>query len=123
MKLPQILIALAFVGCSALAVAGDDAVAPCKDRLSPIHTVAPALPPRLHNEFTGKAVVSYIVGVDGRVQSPTIASSEWHPVGRSSGEPVGYTEAILEAVAQWQFAPQAQTCRNQSPVEITFGDS
>src|SRR5690606_39896307 len=73
-----------------------DLVAPCQDRLSPIHTVAPTLPPRLHNEFTGKAVVSYIVGVNGRVQSTTITSAEWRPVGRSSGQPVRSEEHTSE---------------------------
>ncbi|MEG3156305.1 energy transducer TonB [Lysobacter zhanggongensis] len=123
MKLPRILIALALVCYSAVAVSGQGVVPACKDHLSPIHKVAPKLPPRLHNEFEGKAVVSYLVDINGSVQSPTIVSAEWHPAGRSSGQPVGYIEAILEAVAQWQFAPQAQTCRNQTPVEIIFGDS
>lgn len=104
-------------------VAGDVAVAPCKQRLSPIQAVAPKLPSRLHNEFEGTAWVAYIVDVDGRTRSPRIVSASWKPIGRSRGQPVGYAQAAVAAVEQWRFPPQAKPCRNLTPMEFTFDES
>ena len=95
----------------------------CSDGLVPLSTVPPQLPPRLHNEFTGKAQVSFAVGSDGDVQAPAIVSSEWRPVGRSSGQPIGYDEAILAAVAQWRYPRRQRACRHQVPVEIQISAS
>jgi hypothetical protein len=95
----------------------------CSSGLVPASTVTPKLPPKLHNEFTGKAQVSFVIDPAGHVQSPTIVSAEWHPVGRSTGQPVGYNEAILSAVVQWRYPPRHQSCRHQIPVEFQIGGS
>ncbi len=104
-------------------IAGEAKVAPCVQRLSPVHAVAPRLPPGPHNEFEGTALVEYIVGVDGRVQSPRIVSATWKPIGHSRGQPVGYAEAILAAVGQWRFVAQIRPCRNRTPMDFTFDES
>ena len=90
----------------------------CPTGLIPLSTVPPQLPPRLHNEFTGRAQVAFVVSPGGDVQSPTIVSAEWHPVGRSSGQPVGYSEAILAAVAQWRYPARSSACHHLVPIEI-----
>ncbi|KAB2906914.1 MAG: hypothetical protein F9K30_24220 [Dechloromonas sp.] len=95
----------------------------CASELAPTSTVPPKLSPKLHNEFTGKAQVSFVVSPSGHVQSPTIVSAEWRPVGRSSGQPIGYDEAILAAVSQWRYPQQPQACRHQVPVEFQMDDS
>jgi len=90
----------------------------CSSGLTPTHAVAPVLPPRQHNEFTGEAKVALVISRDGSVQSPEIVSSEWHPIGRSPAKPIGYHEAILAAVSQWQFPPMKHACRHQFPIEF-----
>ena len=110
-------LAMFAVGLSLTAdSASAGATSPCDTQLSPLRTVAPKLPSRLHNEFVGKAVVSYVVDTAGRVRSVRILSSDWTPSGHSNEQPVGYAEAILAAVAQWQFAPQPQACVHQTPL-------
>jgi hypothetical protein len=95
----------------------------CSSGLAPTSAVAPELPPRLHNEFSGKAQVSLVVSPAGQVQSPVIVSAEWHPVGRSVGQPIGYNEAILSAVAQWRYPHSQHACRHQVPVEFRAKDA
>ena len=95
----------------------------CSAELVPESTVPPKLPPKLHNEFTGIAQVSFVIDSAGHVQSPTIVSADWHPIGRSAGQPVGYNEAILSAVALWRYPPRQQPCRHQVPVEFQLEDS
>jgi hypothetical protein len=78
------------------------------------------LPNRLHNEFSGEAKVAFVIDASGKVNLPVIVSSKWHSIGRSRGQPVGYHEAILAMVVQWQY-PQRQTaCRHQIPIKIQF---
>jgi hypothetical protein len=88
--------------------------------LSPTFTVAPKLPPKLHNEFNGKALASFTIDAAGHVQSASILSSDWQPVGRTRGNSAGYNELILSAVVQWQYPPQPQPCRHQVPFEFKF---
>lgn len=95
----------------------------CPSGLAPSFTAIPKLPSRLHNEFSGGAQVSFVVSVAGHVLSPTIVSSAWEPVGRSTGQPVGYNEAILSAVAQWRYPPSHRACRHQVPVKFEFQGS
>ena len=90
----------------------------CPTGLAPVSTVPPKLPPRLHNEFSGKAEVSFVISPSGHVQSPVIVSAEWHPSGRSTGQPIGYNEAILFAVTQWRYSHRPQACRHRIPVEF-----
>lgn len=90
----------------------------CPSGLTPTRAVAPKLPPRLHNEFSGEAEVALVINRSGSVQSPEIVSSEWHPIGRSPAKPIGYHEAILAAVSQWRFPPMKHACRHQFPIEF-----
>ena len=95
----------------------------CFSGLTPTSTVAPKLPARLHNEFSGKAQVSFVISPAGQVQFPVIASADWHPIGRSVGQPIGYNEAILSAVAQWRYPHRQHSCRHQVPIEFRAEDS
>jgi len=95
----------------------------CSPGLAPRSTVAPKLPPRLHNEFVGKAQVEFVISPSGQVQSPVIASAEWRPIGHHNIKPIGYDEAILLAVALWVYPPQQHACRHQAPVEFKWDDS
>ncbi len=117
------LYIVAVLSLAPSACAASDPISACSSGLVPLSTVPPQLPPRLHNEFTGKAQVSFVVGPDGDVQSPIVVSSEWHPVGRSSGQPVGYDEAILAAIAQWRYPQRQRACRHQVPIEIQMSAS
>ena len=107
-----------FLGVTFGACAAAELPPACSSGLTPTSTVPPKLPPRLHNEFSGKAQVSFVINPDGQVLSPSIVSAEWHPVGRSAGQPVGYNEAILSAVAQWRYPHRQHACRHQVPVEF-----
>ena len=91
---------------------------PCSSGLAPTSTVPPKLPPRLHNEFSGKAQVSFVISTAGQVQSPVIVSAEWHPVGRSAGQPIGYNKAVLSAVVRWRYPRRQHACRHQATVEF-----
>lgn len=122
MKAKRILVATMLVAFPAISTATGSGITQCEKRLNPIRTVTPQLPPRLHNEFEGNAVVAYVIGADGRVRSPTIVSSKWRPIGRSAGQPKGYTEAILAAIVQWRFEPRKYACRNRTPIEFAFED-
>ena len=95
----------------------------CSPGLTPLSTVAPELPSRLHNEFVGKAQAVFVVSPSGKVQSPAIASSEWRPIGHHNIKPIGYDEAILSAVALWVYPPQQRACRHQAPVEFKWDGS
>ena len=86
------------LGITLSACAAAEPLPGCPIGLAPVSTVPPKLPPRLHNEFSGKAEVSFVISPSGHVQSPTIVSAEWHPVGRSTGQSIGYSEAVLSAV-------------------------
>lgn len=90
----------------------------CSSGLAPTFTVPPKLPPRLHNEFVGRAQVAFVIDTAGHVRSPALLSAEWHPVGRSSGQPIGYNEAILSAAAQWRYPKRQRACRHQVPIEF-----
>jgi hypothetical protein len=107
-----------FLGITLSACAAAGSLPSCSSGLIPVSTVPPTLPRKLHNEFTGKAQVSFVIDPAGHVQSLSIISSDWHPLGRSAGQPVGYNEAILSAVAQWRYPPRQQSCRHQVPVEF-----
>ncbi len=96
------------------------AVPRCSDNLTPIKFVAPQLPARLHNDFTGLAVVSYVVDSTGQTRSPTMISWQMSPIGRSAETPIGYEEAIRAAIEKWEFSPQEAPCRNQTQLEIDF---
>jgi hypothetical protein len=76
----------------------------------------------LHNEFSGTAWVGYVVEENGQVNSPRILRQNWQPTGNSVGEPLGYEQAILYAVAKWRFSPQPKKCWNETPIEISFED-
>jgi hypothetical protein len=95
----------------------------CSSGLTPTATAPPNLLPRLHNEFSGKAQVAFVISPTGHVQSPIIVSAEWHPSGRSPAQPVGYNEAILSAVVQWRYPPRQQACRHQIPIEFQLEGS
>ena len=95
----------------------------CSSTLSPIVSVQPLIPPKLHNEFEGMAVASFIVDLQGHVQSPTIASSEWHPIGRTRPNSLGYNEEILAAVRQWRYPPPPKPCIHRASFEFKFGES
>ena len=116
------LVAL-FLGITLGACAAAEPPPTCSSGLTPTSTVPPKLPPRLHNEFSGKTQVSFVISPAGHVQSPVIVSTEWHPVGRSAGQPIGYNEAILSAVAQWRYPYRPHACRHQVPVEFQVAGS
>jgi outer membrane biosynthesis protein TonB len=95
----------------------------CSSKLLPVVRIPPLLPPKLHNEFEGVAVASFIVDLNGRVQSPTIASSEWHPIGRTRTNSLGYNEEVLAAVRQWRYPPQPHPCIHRATFEFKFDES
>lgn len=92
----------------------------CPSGLTPSSTVPVELPPRLHNEFEGVALVSFVIGVSGDVLSPSIARSDWRAVGHRNRHPVGYDEAIRASVSRWRYPRRLEACRHQVPVEIRF---
>lgn len=106
------------LGITLSACAAAEALPSCPNGLPPVTTAPPKLPPRLHNGFTGKAEVSFVISPSGHVQSPAIVSAEWHPVGRSTGQPIAYSEAILSAVANWRYSHRPQACRHRISVEF-----
>lgn len=110
--------AVLFVGISLSACAVAEPLPTCSAGLTPTSTVAPKLPPRLHNEFSGTAQVSFVIDTSGQVQSPSIVSAEWHPFGRSTGDPVGYDEAVLSAVSRWRYPHRQQACSHQVPIKL-----
>ena len=116
------LLALSLCSSSA-AAAGVGPIPSCSSELAPLSIVAPRLPHRLHNEFVGKAQVSFVIGRTGRVESPSIVSTDWQPVGRSAGQPIGYSEAILAAVAQWRYPPRKSACGHEIPVEFLIDEA
>ena len=94
----------------------------CEKSLVATSYVTPRIPPRLHNEYEGRAVVSFMINESGAVVNPVIVTSEWKPVGHSGNGPIGYHEAILAAVAGWKFPPRREGCINEAPVVIRFED-
>ena len=88
------------------------------DGLTPISTVPPKLPHKLHNEFFGKAVVSFVIEPPGNVRSAFIKSTEWRPSGHRNDEPIGYNEAILTAVSQWRYPQRPKACSNQVSIDF-----
>lgn len=84
----------------------------------PLQAIAPVLPRRSGNAFSGRVVLAFDILPSGEVDAPTIVSSSWQPVGRSRGEPEGYEAAILAAIAQWRYPPQAAACRKAQPLEF-----
>ena len=112
------LLSIVLLGATSSLCSAMERLSACPTTTAPTVTVAPKLPPRLHNEFFGIAVVAFVVTASGQVQSPTIVSAKWQPIGRSRGQPVGYNEAILSAVAQWRYPRMAHSCRHQIPVEF-----
>jgi len=111
------------LGITLSACAAAEPLPRCPIGLAPVTTVPPKLPPRLHNEFTGKAEVSFVISPSGHVQSPIIVFAEWHPVGRGTGQPIGYNEAILSAVANWRYSHRPQACRHRTPVGFQVAGS
>ena len=95
-------------------------MAACAGEPVPVASVAPTLPPRLHNTFEGYVVVEFELSEDGQVQRPRTRLSEWTPVGSARGEPEGYEGAVLSAVSQWRYPPQEQPCRATTRVEFQF---
>ena len=116
-------LAVLLLGVTLSACAAAEPPLACSAGLTPTLTVPPRLPPRLHNEFSGTAQVSFVINPAGQVQSPAIVSAEWHPVGRGSGQPAGYNEAILSAIAQWRYPHRQHACRHQVPIEFQVEDS
>jgi hypothetical protein len=112
-----------FLGITLSACAAAESLPPCSSGLTPQSTVTPMLPPRLHNEFSGTAQVSFVISPAGQVQSPVIVSAEWRPVGRSTGQPVGYNGAILSAVAQWRYPHRQLACIHQVSMEFQTDSS
>lgn len=122
MRLRNFVVLVLLISIAPLCAAQGN-VAACKPPLTPQHAAPPQLPSRLHNEYAGSIVVSYIVGTNGRVRSPSIVSVQLHPVGHTGNKPVGYQSAVLNAIREWQFAKRAQACRNQTPVQFTYTDA
>jgi hypothetical protein len=89
----------------------------------PQHAVAPKLPAILHNEFEGSYDVRFVVGVDGRTRDIHVHANNLRPIGRSHGQPVGYDEAVLAAVRQWQYAKQPRPCHVSTSVQINYQDA
>jgi len=112
-NLVVLLLGISLSACSAA-----ELPSACPAGLTPASTVAPTLPSRLHNEFTGVAQVAFVIIPSGQVQSPVVVSAAWHPIGRSNGQPVGYNEAVVAAVAQWRYPRRQHACRHQVPVEF-----
>jgi hypothetical protein len=92
----------------------------CEDGLAPEMYVAPKFPPRLHNEYEGKAIISFVVNESGEVIEPLVISSQWKPVGHSGHGPIGYNEAILAAVVAWKYPSRQKACRAEAPVVVRF---
>ena len=92
----------------------------CDDDLQAIRREAPELPPGLHNEFEGYAVIRFLVRGDGKVHGPSIESSEWSPVGLTRGAPEGYDEAVLAAISKWQYPRRKDPCRARTTIRIVF---
>jgi hypothetical protein len=113
-------------GCALLLAAASGAstsaepMQKCASTLTPVVSVAPELPRRLHNEFSGQVEISLTVMASGRVQSPEIISAAWHPVGRSRGKPIGYNESIVSAVSEWRYPPRRKACRHAFPIEFEW---
>lgn len=84
----------------------------------PTQAIAPVLPRRPGNAFSGRVVLAFDILPSGEVDAPTIVSASWQPVGRSRGEPEGYDAAIVAAIAQWRYPPQAAACRKTQPLEF-----
>jgi hypothetical protein len=116
-------LAVLLLGAMLSACAGAEPPPVCSAGFTPTSTVPPRLPQRLHNEFSGTAQVSFVIDPAGQVQLPVIVSAEWHPVGRSRGQPVGYNEAILSALAQWRYPHRQHACLNRVPIDFRAGDS
>ena len=116
-------LAVLFLGITLSACAAAESPPACSYGLNPTSTAPPKLPPRLHNEFSGTAQVSFVINPAGQVRSPIIVSAEWHPVGRSTGQPVGYNEAILSAVSQWRYPHRQHACSHQVPIEFQIEGS
>lgn len=98
----------------------ESAIAACSSDIELLVSVAPEIPPRLHNSFEGYAIVEFELTEDGSVHQPRIISSQWNPVGRAGGEPDGYEAAILSAAQQWRYSPQEHQCRGTRRVEFRF---
>lgn len=111
--LPMVVV---ISGCAAR----DPAIATCDNELEAVHRVPPELPPKLHNDFEGYAVIQFVVDEDGTVDRPNIEAAQWHPIGLSGGEPEGYEEAILAAISKWRYPPRAQPCRAMMTMRIEF---
>ena len=117
------LVVIFLLGLSINACSAQHSIPACASSMSPVVSVPPMLPPKLHNDFEGSAVVTFIVDREGRVQSPTIASSEWHPVGNTRPNSVGHNDVILSTVRQWRYPPQARSCRHRVPFDFKFDET
>ncbi len=103
-----------------------DAPVSCGDQLAPSYTESPRFPYWTINRFTGTAEVTATVQTDGTVVNPRIiATSDWTPIAtkwdsekESYTEPLGYENAILDAVSRYTFPPVDQECSIALAVEI-----
>jgi len=120
MKLIQHIAAAFLVTSCANAFSHEQPAPACTSKLSPVEMAELTLPNKLHNEFEGGATVSFVVDREGRVQTPTLISSDWRPIGNTRPSQSGYDDAILSAVRQWRYPPQAQPCRHQVPFKFEF---
>ena len=123
MNMTRSLIAIVLAVALANTYAANGAIDACSSNLAPMERIAPRLPLKLHNEFNGSATVTFILDRAGHVQAPVIVASEWYPIGRSRGQPLGYEDAILFAIKQWQYPAQSRSCRANVPVEIKHAES
>ena len=123
MTLEQRVAVIVLLGACANACSAQQSDVACASGLLPVVTVPPTLPARLHNDFEGRAVISFIIDRKGRVQSPVVASSEWHAIGRTRANSLGHNNVILLAIRQWRYPPQARACRHQVPFEFKFDES
>ena len=110
-SLVMLLLAAATTACAA-------DPAQCREDLQPIEVAPPKLPALLHNEFSGTVEVSLHVHSSGRVSDPTVLSTALEPVGRTSGHPRGYEQAVLQAVLSWRFPEQPHPCVKHVTVNV-----
>ena len=114
---------LVLIGISTSACSAQQSIPACPSGLQPLTSVPPILPAKLHNDFEGSVVISFVIDRDGRVQSPVVASSAWQPMGRTSPSKSGHNDVVLSAIQQWRYPSQPRPCRHQAPFEFKFDSS
>jgi hypothetical protein len=116
------ILSILFIIAGASSCSAPKTLAVCPTDLTPISIQPPKLPAELHNEFIGTIHISLIVDRFGHVQSPIVTSAEWHPVGRSRGQPSGYNDAIISAVTHWRYPAQKHSCKHKVAIELQQDD-